>query len=315
MIRSLHAASALERAYCTETRPYNQGSRLTAYELVHDGIPATLIADSMAGALFGLASPRRYHGPHQPRTKSIPTTTSTEPQEQGDDAGVRARASTGDGNTTGSTANSRETPLAAVIVGADRVAANGDTANKVGTYSLGVLARHHGVPFVVAAPRSTIDLRTSSGTDIVIEQRPAHELGQVAGALVDASSEHPTNRGQGSGLGLEPHIGRVHGLDEGQGQGQGQGHGEGKREGKGGEKGQGQGQDDGDSAKQQQQQQQQQRLETVSVAAPGIDVWNPAFDVTPAALIDAIVTEVGVVEKGPDGFFDFGDVFTRTRAA
>jgi len=86
VIRALHERQLIKHAFCTETRPYNQGSRLTAYELVHDGIPATLITDSMAAALLRLR---------------------------------------------GSTEN-----LAAIVVGADRVAANGDTANKIGTYAL-----------------------------------------------------------------------------------------------------------------------------------------------------------------------------------
>ena len=86
MIRSLHAAGSLKHAFCTETRPYNQGSRLTAFELVHDKIPATLVTDSMAAALLRLKG------------------------------------------------NSER--ISAIVVGADRVAANGDTANKIGTYTL-----------------------------------------------------------------------------------------------------------------------------------------------------------------------------------
>ncbi|EXJ96069.1 S-methyl-5-thioribose-1-phosphate isomerase [Capronia coronata CBS 617.96] len=194
VIRSLRAADMLTRAYCTETRPYNQGSRLTAYELVHDAIPATLITDSMACALL---------------------------------------AREGDG-------------LAAVVVGADRVAANGDTANKIGTYSLAVLARHHGVKFLVAAPRTTIDLTTASGNDIVIEERAPEEVTRIKGPKVTAE-------------------GKIQ-VDE--------------------------------------------AAEIISIAATGIDVWNPAFDVTPAELIDGIITEVGVVEK-VDGRFDFGTIFQR----
>ena len=224
VIRSLHSASALERAYCTETRPYNQGSRLTAYELVHDGIPSTLIADSMAGALFA----SRGQGGEGGKA----------------DGGVNADDEDDGGR--------RERGIAAVVVGADRVAANGDTANKVGTYSLAVLARHHGVRFVVAAPRTSIDLQTPSGRHIVIEQRPAHELGRVSGAL----------------------------------------HREGQADPQSGPREQ-------DRASHPPPSSKSTPFEpvTVNVAAPGIDVWNPAFDVTPAALIDAIVTEVGVVEK------------------
>lgn len=122
VIRSLHARGLLEQAFALETRPYNQGARLTAFELVEDGIPGTLICDSMAAALM------RLHG------------------------------------------------VDACVVGADRVAANGDSANKIGTYALAVLARHHGVPFYVAAPTTTLDLKTASGNDIPIEERPADEL-------------------------------------------------------------------------------------------------------------------------------------------
>lgn len=191
VIRSLREKNMLTRAYCSETRPYNQGSRLTAFELVHDKIPSTLITDSMAGALLAREGQK----------------------------------------------------MAAIVVGADRVAANGDTANKIGTYSLAVLARHHGVKFLVAAPRTTIDLSTTSGADIVIEQRAADEVTRIKGPKVSKD-----------GLVMA------------------------------------------DCA------------ETVSTAADGIDVWNPAFDVTPAHLIDGVITEVGVVEKQGDRF-DFGPIF------
>ncbi|KAJ8534730.1 hypothetical protein K7X08_016458 [Anisodus acutangulus] len=129
VIRALHAEGVLERAYCTETRPFNQGSRLTAFELVHENIPATLIADSAAAALMNAG-----------RVK-------------------------------------------VVIVGADRVTANGDTANKIGTYSLAVSAKHHGIPFYVAAPLTSIDLSLSSGQQIVIEERSPKELLHTRGGL------------------------------------------------------------------------------------------------------------------------------------
>lgn len=135
--------------------------------------------------------------------------------------------------------------IAAIVVGADRVAANGDTANKIGTYSLAILARHHGVKFLVAAPRTTIDLATKSGAEIIIEERAGEEVTRVKGPTLDS---------------------------------------------------QGQLKIDQDTA-------------TISIAAEGIDVWNPAFDVTPAALIDGVVTEVGVVEKDQDGGFDFRPIF------
>ncbi|XP_023702158.1 methylthioribose-1-phosphate isomerase isoform X3 [Cryptotermes secundus] len=159
VIRSLHSLGRLEHVYCTETRPYNQGARLTAYELVHDKIPATLVCDSMVSAL------------------------------------MRARS------------------ITAVVVGADRVATNGDTANKIGTYQIAVVAKHHGVLFYVAAPFTSIDFSIPSGEHIVIEERPEREMSHVA--------DH-------------------------------------------------------------------------RIAAPGINCWNPAFDVTPANLITGIITEKGV---------------------
>lgn len=134
IIRSLYKMNYLDHAYCTETRPYNQGSRLTAYELVYENIPATLITDSMAGALFS-------------RLKI-------------------------------------EKNIAAVVVGADRVARNGDTANKIGTYSLAVLAKYHGIKFIVAAPTTTIDFETLSGSYIKIEERAHTEMTQISGATV-----------------------------------------------------------------------------------------------------------------------------------
>ncbi|XP_012225906.2 methylthioribose-1-phosphate isomerase [Linepithema humile] len=159
IIRSLYEKGKLEKVFCTETRPYNQGARLTAYELVHDKIPGTLICDDMVAAAL--------------KTKQI----------------------------------------TAVVVGADRIAANGDTANKIGTYQIAILAKHHNVPFYVAAPRTSIDFHISSGDHIIIEERPEREM---------------------------THI-------------------------------------------------NDQR-----VAADGIKCWNPAFDVTPASLITAIITETGV---------------------
>ncbi|KAI7862540.1 S-methyl-5-thioribose-1-phosphate isomerase [Spinellus fusiger] len=131
IVRHLHQNSHLQHAYCTETRPYNQGSRLTAYELVYENIPATLICDSMASALL----------------QQNPT-------------------------------------VQAIIVGADRVAANGDTANKIGTYQLAITAKHHGILFIVAAPTTSIDLNTKSGKDIEIEQRPSEELVTTSGLVV-----------------------------------------------------------------------------------------------------------------------------------
>ncbi|KIZ04682.1 isopentenyl-diphosphate Delta-isomerase [Monoraphidium neglectum] len=165
IIRALHDAGALEHAYCTETRPYNQGARLTAFELVHDGLPATLICDSAAAALMGAGD------------------------------------------------------VDAVVVGADRVVANGDTANKIGTYALGIAAAHHSLPFFVAAPTTTLDASLPSGAAIVIEQRPPEEITHF--------------RGQ-------------------------------------------------------------------RVAAEGIGIWNPCFDVVPGSLVEGIVTERGVVPRDHD---------------
>ncbi|KAM9514114.1 methylthioribose-1-phosphate isomerase [Guaruba guarouba] len=164
IVRALHGQGRLRRVLCTETRPYNQGSRLTAFELLHDGIPATLIADSAAAAAM------------------------------------------------------RECGVDAVVVGADRVAANGDTANKIGTFQLAVAARHHRVPFYVAAPSASCDPALPCGAHIPIEERPGRELTHLQG---------------------------------------------------------------------------------LCLAPPGIDVWNPAFDVTPHDLITGgIVTEWGVFPPG-----------------
>lgn len=130
VVRTLFTRECLERCYFLETRPYNQGSRLTAYELVYEHIPHTLICDNMAASLMA------------------------------------------------------RTRISAVIVGADRVVANGDTANKIGTYQLAVLANYFKVAFYVAAPTSSIDLSRASGQEIVIEERPARELTHVNGVAI-----------------------------------------------------------------------------------------------------------------------------------
>jgi len=164
VIRSAVAAGKIEQVYADETRPWLQGARLTAWELLQDGIPVSLIAEGAASWLM-----------HQGKVQWI-------------------------------------------VVGSDRIAANGDVANKIGTYQLAVSARHHGVKFMVVAPTSTVDMNVTCGADIPIETRNADELLKC-----------------------------------------------------------------GDK----------------TVAAKGATAWNPVFDVTPAALVDAIVTEQGVVEK-PD---------------
>jgi methylthioribose-1-phosphate isomerase len=160
VIRSAWAAGRIERVYADETRPWLQGSRLTAWELLQDRIPVTLLAD-------GAAASRMAQG-----------------------------------------------GIGWVIVGSDRIAANGDVANKIGTYGLAVAARHHGVKVMVVAPTSTIDFQVASGREIPIEVRSAQELLACGGA---------------------------------------------------------------------------------QVGAEGAEVWNPVFDVTPAALVDVIVTEKGIV--------------------
>jgi methylthioribose-1-phosphate isomerase len=160
IIRAAWEQGKLARVYADETRPLLQGARLTAWELVTDGIPVTVVPDNMAGYLMKLKR------------------------------------------------------VDLVIVGADRIAANGDVANKIGTYGLAVLARQHGLPFYVAAPWSTVDLKIADGEAIPIEERPAVEVTHFAG---------------------------------------------------------------------------------VRVVPEGATVFNPAFDVTPAELITAIVTERGIV--------------------
>ncbi|MGA2388581.1 MAG: S-methyl-5-thioribose-1-phosphate isomerase [Candidatus Sulfotelmatobacter sp.] len=113
--------------YADETRPFLQGSRLTAWELMKDGIPTTVISDNMAGAMM------------------------------------------------------RQGKIGAIVVGADRIAANGDVANKIGTYTVAVLAKENGIPFYVAAPLSTIDFACPDGSQIPIEQRNAREVTHMAG--------------------------------------------------------------------------------------------------------------------------------------
>ncbi len=159
MVRSAHAAGLPLHVWALETRPYLQGARLTAWECLHDGIPATLITDGMAAALL-------------------------------------ARGTVG-----------------ACLIGCDRVARNGDTANKIGSLGIAVLCRHYGVPVYVAMPTDTLDRGCPDGAAIPIEERSADELRCIGGQPI-APAEMP--------------------------------------------------------------------------------VWNPAFDVTPAALISAWVTERGV---------------------
>jgi methylthioribose-1-phosphate isomerase len=160
VIRSAFAAGKVTQVYAGETRPWLQGARLTAWELVQDDIPVTLLVEGAASRLL----------------------------QQGE--------------------------VGWIVVGADRIAANGDTANKIGTYQLAVSARFHGLKFMVVAPTATIDMSIADGSAIPIENRASDEILQLGG---------------------QP------------------------------------------------------------VAALGALAWNPAFDITPAGLIDALVTERGVV--------------------
>ena len=127
VIRAAVEAGKNIHVYADETRPFLQGARLTAWELMKDGIPTTVISDNMAGAMM----------------------------QQG--------------------------KIGAIVVGADRIAANGDVANKIGTYTVAVLAKEHGIPFYVAAPISTVDLATPDGSKIPIEQRNPREVTHIAG--------------------------------------------------------------------------------------------------------------------------------------
>ncbi|MGB5963001.1 MAG: S-methyl-5-thioribose-1-phosphate isomerase [Coleofasciculaceae cyanobacterium] len=160
VVRSAWRDGRLARVYAGETRPRLQGAKLTAWECVQEGIPVTVITDSMAAHCM------------------------------------------------------KQGLIDAVIVGADRIAANGDTANKIGTYSLAIIAKAHNIPFFVAAPLSTVDFELASGASIPIEERHADEIYQIG--------------------------------------------------------------------------------ETV-ICPPGVEFYNPSFDVTPAELISGIITEKGVV--------------------
>ena len=162
VIRSAFTAGKVGRVYADETRPWLQGARLTAWEMVKEQIPVTLLADGAAAHLM------------------------------------------------------KQGKVSWVIVGSDRIAANGDVANKIGTYSTAIAAHHHGIKFMVVAPTSTVDMSLASGDLIPIENRSPEEVLSLAGQRV---------------------------------------------------------------------------------AAAGAEAWNPAFDVTPADLVDAIVTEKGVITQ------------------
>lgn len=135
IVRQLAANNSLQLVYFTETRPYNQGSRLTASELLQDRIPHTMVCDAMVGLLM------RTH------------------------------------------------PIDAVLVGAARITASGDTVNKIGTYQLAVLAKHHDIPFYVAAPTTSIDAMRQTDSQIVLEQRPSSEMTTIKGVSIAAEGK------------------------------------------------------------------------------------------------------------------------------
>jgi methylthioribose-1-phosphate isomerase len=140
VIRAAIESGKTIQVFADETRPFLQGARLTAWELVKDGVPTTVIADNMAGAMM------------------------------------------------------RQGKIKAAVVGADRIAANGDVANKIGTYGVAVLAKEHGIPFYVAAPWSTVDLNTPTGEEIPIEHRSEKEITHMAGRQltpIGAQVENP----------------------------------------------------------------------------------------------------------------------------
>jgi methylthioribose-1-phosphate isomerase len=140
VIRAAVAEGKKIRVFCDETRPYLQGARLTAWELMKDGIDATVITDNMAGHFM------------------------------------------------------KSGLIKAVVVGADRIARNGDAANKIGTYSLSVLCKHHNIPMYFAAPSSTFDLKTPTGESIPIEERSETEVKQIFGQFVvppNVPARHP----------------------------------------------------------------------------------------------------------------------------
>ena len=213
VIVTAHEQGKIEHVFVDETRPVNQGGRLTTWELRMAGVPSTLIADNMAAFVManGLVD--------------------------------------------------------AVIVGADRIAANGDTANKIGTYGLAVLCKHHGIPFYVAAPTSTVDLTISSGKEITIEQRDPRELeGFTVSGTFEPDSED-ANRAFDvltKDGGYDMKLAKGHQM---------------VIERKGG----------GYSFD-----------AWFRITPPDIEVFNPAFDITPGELITAFITERGVVRPEPD---------------
>ncbi len=134
VIRTLHTEGLLEMVYADETRPRQQGARLTVWELANENIPVTLNTDNMAAHLM------------------------------------------------------KQGLIDLVITGADRITANGDAANKIGTYGLAILAKYHHIPFYIAAPESTIDRSLKSGDEIIIEERHSSEVSHINGETCTAAS-------------------------------------------------------------------------------------------------------------------------------
>jgi methylthioribose-1-phosphate isomerase len=141
VVRSAHAQGKVQWVWVDETRPFLQGARLTAWELMQDNVPVKLICDNMAGHFM------------------------------------------------------QREMVDFVVVGADRITANGDVANKIGTYSLAVLCKEHGIPFYVAAPSSTVDFKLSNGLEIPIEERAADELRKLNGTPVAPTDVPVANPG------------------------------------------------------------------------------------------------------------------------
>lgn len=206
----------VEHVWVDETRPVNQGARLTAWELLQAGIPATLIADNMAGAVM------------------------------------------------------REGWVDAVIVGADRICANGDVANKIGTYGLSVLAKEHKIPFYSAAPASTFDLTLTDGSQIVIEERDHRELeGVTVSGRFDATTPEMQRALEAVCNSEDSRLSMAQGHQM-----------EIRRKGGG------------------------FAFDAWFKTTPThVQCFNPAFDVTPAANITAFITERGVIYPDADGSF------------
>ena len=139
VIRQAMSDNKIQRVYAGETRPWLQGARLTAWELMQDNIPVSLCSEGAAGQLL------------------------------------------------------RQGSVKWIIVGADRISANGDVANKIGTYNLAVLAKHHGIKFMVVAPSSTFDLNLEHGNDIPIEDRPQSEVTSIQGLAIAPDNCHAIN--------------------------------------------------------------------------------------------------------------------------